>query len=127
MFFSCKFFSSYSLSQTSSEDVLMIDWDIIQRDWDWAGHMLEAVIMALAVTVLARIILNWRDSGLVGLAFAIGHFHGREKRDYEVSVHMRPPHLDGYYMWNWSWDQATDFWPAALLCLGLLIWWAKKR
>ncbi len=104
-----------------------IDWTIIQRDWDWAGHMLEAIIMALVVALLARLIVKWRDGVIVGLAFAAGHFHGREKRDYEVSVHMQPPHLDGYYMWDWSWDQATDFWPAALLCLALLIWWVRKK
>ena len=104
-----------------------IDWALIQRDWDWAGHMLEAIIMAAVVASLARIILKSRDAVLVGLAFAAGHFHGREKRDYEVSVHMQPPHLDGYYFWNWSWDQATDFWPAALLCVALLFWWARKN
>ncbi len=103
------------------------DWAYIQQNWDWAGHMLEAVIMAGVVAVLARFILNWRDAGLVGLAFAAGHFHGREKRDYEVSVHMPPPHIEGYYFWNWSWDHTTDFWPTALLCVGLIIWWTKKR
>ncbi|WP_320201996.1 hypothetical protein RMR16_004360 [Agrobacterium sp. rho-13.3] len=104
-----------------------IDWAYIQRYWDWAGHMLEAVIMAAVVAVLLRLLLNWREAGIAGLAFAAGHFHGREKRDYEVSVHMKPPHLDGYYLWNWSWDNATDFWPTALLCVGLIWWVARKQ
>ncbi|KXG86831.1 hypothetical protein [Agrobacterium bohemicum] len=104
-----------------------IDWALIQRDWDWAGHMLEAIIMAAIVSLLARSFVKWRDAVIVGLAFAAGHFHGREKRDYEVSVHMQPPHLEGYYFWNWSWDQATDFWPAALLCVALLLWWIRKN
>ena len=73
--------------------------------------------MAAIVAALARFLMKWRDAVIVGLAFASGHFHGREKRDYETSVQMQPPHLEGYYLWDWSWDQATDFWPTALLCL----------
>ncbi|MGO4621314.1 hypothetical protein AB4Z34_29265 [Ensifer sp. 2YAB10] len=34
---------------------------------------------------------------------------------FEVSVKMRPPHLKGYLMWRWNWDQATDFWPTAVV------------
>jgi hypothetical protein len=34
---------------------------------------------------------------------------------------MPPPHLDAYKMWNWSWDQATDFWPVAAVTFVLLI------
>ncbi|MBD8689766.1 hypothetical protein IFT56_17135 [Rhizobium sp. CFBP 13717] len=104
-----------------------IDWDTIQRDWDWAGHILEAIVMAGIVAALARILMKWRDAVIVGLAFAVGHFHGREKCDFETSVQMQPPHLEGYYLWNWSWDQATDFWPVALLCLALLILWIRKK
>lgn len=103
-----------------------IDWTYIQKNWDWAGHMLEAAIMALIVALIFRLLLNWRMALIAGLAFAAGHFHGREKRDYEVSVHMKPPHLDGYYFWRWSWDQATDFWPTALMCL-FLIWIASRK
>ena len=89
--------------------------------------MLEAIVMVGIVAALARILMKWRDAVIVGLAFAVGHFHGREKRDYETSVQMQPPHVEGYYLWDWSWDQATDFWPTALLCLALLIFWIRKR
>src|SRR5690606_13183923 len=44
-------------------------------------------------------VVRWRLAILIGLAFAIGHFHGREKRDYEISVAMPPPQLDAYYFW----------------------------
>ncbi|NTJ42691.1 hypothetical protein G6L28_08800 [Agrobacterium larrymoorei] len=105
---------------------MQIDCDYIQANWDWAGHMLEALVMALIVAVIFRLFLNWHMSAIAGFAFAAGHFHGREKRDYEVSVKMLPPHLEGYYFWNWSWDQATDFWPTAFLCL-LVIWVISRR
>ncbi len=37
--------------------------------------------------------LNWRLSWIAGPAFAAGHFHGREKRDYESSVPTSPGEL----------------------------------
>ncbi|MDX3925482.1 MAG: hypothetical protein QHC90_06690 [Shinella sp.] len=98
-----------------------IDWNYIQANWDWAGHILEGLIMAGVVMLLARLLMPWRMAAVAGLAFAIGHFHGREKRDYEVSVDMPPPQLEGFFMWRWSFDQATDFWPAALVLLAVLI------
>lgn len=104
----------------------MIDWDYIQRNWDWLGHIVEAVVMATIVTVVLRTVLNWRLAWIAALAFAAGHFHGREKRDYEVSVQMKPPHIEGYQFWNWSWDQTTDFWPTAAVCLAL-IWLAARK
>jgi hypothetical protein len=102
----------------------MIDWTYVQAHWDWAGHILEALVMAVVVALLFKPWFSTRIVALIGLAFAMGHFHGREKRDYEVSVQMPPPHLDGYLMWRWSFDQATDFWPTAgvLLAIMLLIW-----
>lgn len=99
----------------------MIDWSYIQEHWDWAGHIIEAVAIAIVVSILFRTFLNWRLSFLLGLAFAAGHFHGREKRDYEISVMMPPPQIEGYYFWNWSWDGLTDFFPAALVCLVLIV------
>ena len=105
-----------------------MDWSFIQQNYDWLGHMVEGLAMAGVVAAIARPLYCWRDSLVIGLAFAIGHFHGREKRDYEVSVHMKPPHLDGYRLWNWNWDQATDFWPTALLLMMLLyILIARRR
>lgn len=98
-----------------------IDWNYIQENWDWAGHIVEAGVMATVVAVLFRTVLNWNISWIIGLAFAAGHFHGREKRDYEVSVKMLPPHLKGYYMWDWSWDGITDFWPTAIVCIILIL------
>jgi hypothetical protein len=100
---------------------MQIDWNYIQSNWDWAGHIVEALVMTGVVTILALSLFKWRLAVISGLAFSIGHFHGREKRDFELSVHMPPPHLRGYFMWDWSWDQATDFWPVALVCVGLLI------
>jgi len=105
----------------------MIDWTYIQDHWDWAGHILEAVIMAAIVAVLFRLLVSWRVAWIIGLAFAAGHFHGREKRDYEVSVEMPPPHLEGYYFWNWSWDGLTDFWPTAVVCVLLILPLARMR
>jgi hypothetical protein len=100
---------------------VQIDWSYIQANWDWAGHILEAFGIAAVVSALARLLFPWRSAFIIGLAFAIGHFHGREKRDFEISVHMPPPHLRGYLMWDWHWDQATDFWPAAVLCFIVLL------
>lgn len=56
--------------------------------------------MAAIVAVLFKPFLDWRVCYVIGLAFAAGHFHGREKRDYEMAVNMPPPHLDGYYSGN---------------------------
>ncbi|MFK0273630.1 hypothetical protein ACIQUG_08140 [Ensifer sp. NPDC090286] len=92
---------------------MKIDWDYIQKHWDWLGHIVEALVMAVIVAVLFMVAFPSKTAFLLGLAFSAGHFHGREKRDYETSVKMRPPHLKGYLMWRWSWDQATDFWPTA--------------
>ncbi len=83
--------------------------------------------MAAIVAVLFRLLVSWRMAWIIGLAFAAGHFHGREKRDYEVSVEMPPPHLEGYYFWNWSWDGLTDFWPTALVCVLLILPLARRR
>ena len=104
-----------------------MDWSYIHQQWDWVGHMVEASVMAGTVALAAMALYERRVAILVGLAFAAGHFHGREKRDYEISVDMKPPHLDGYLLWNWSWDQATDFWPAALLMLCLSVFVYRGR
>ncbi len=99
----------------------MIDWTYIQANYDWLGHIVEGIVMALIVALIAKPFHLWRTALVIGMAFAIGHFHGREKRDYEVSVAMPPPQLDAYYMWRWSFDQATDFWPVAIvLIVGIL-------
>ncbi len=94
---------------------MKIDWDHIQQHWDWLGHIVEALLMAVVVAVLFMVAFPAKTALLLGLAFSAGHFHGREKRDYETSVKMPPPHLKGYLMWRWKWDQATDFWPTALV------------
>lgn len=104
----------------------MIDWAYIQANWDWLGHIIESLVMAGIVALLFRAVFQWKLSWIIGLAFAAGHFHGREKRDYEVSVHMPPPHLEGYYFWNWSWDGTTDFWPTAIVCAALIIVVARR-
>lgn len=100
-----------------------IDWGYIQEHWDWAGHIVEAIGIALVVALFARVCrLRAREAIIVGIAFAAGHFHGREKRDYEISVDMRPPHLEAYYFWRWNWDQTTDFWPVAIIAAILIVW-----
>jgi MFS superfamily sulfate permease-like transporter len=106
---------------------MSIDWTYIQENYDWLGHMVEALVIALVVALISRVLYRWRISLVIGLAFAMGHFHGREKRDYEVSVHMPPPHLDGYRMWDWSWDQMTDFWPTAFLLMALLFLVIRRK
>lgn len=97
----------------------MIDWNFIQDQWDWLGHVVEA----LAISVIFMVALLWRhgwQNGLaIGLAFAAGHFHGREKRDYEVAASLSPPHLEGYLIWRWQWDQASDFWPVFIVSVVL--------
>lgn len=105
----------------------MINWSYLQQEWDWAGHILEAICIAVIVGLLFRVSITARYAWIAGLAFAMGHFHGREKRDHEIAQHLLPPHLDGYYIWNWSWDGQTDFWPAAIICTALIIWIAKRR
>ncbi|MGV2104254.1 hypothetical protein [Rhizobium sp. 21-4511-3d] len=100
---------------------MQLDWSYIQANWDWAGHMVEAIAIAAVFGLIMRFVFRWRMALMLGLAFAAGHFHGREKRDFEISQHMPPPQLRGYFLWEWSWDQATDFWPAAILCLVFLM------
>lgn len=89
---------------------------------DWLGHIVEAIIMAAIAAALLWFVLGL-GAIPAGLAFGIGHFHGREKRDYEVSVGMEPPHLDGYKIWKWSWDQQTDFWPVLIVLAAIGAWW----
>ena len=84
---------------------------------DWLGHIIEAVVMASIVTAIAWLVApSLPVAALCGLFFAAGHFHGREKRDYENKVAMPPPHLKAYLIWRWSWDQLTDFVPVAVVC-----------
>jgi hypothetical protein len=100
---------------------MTVDWAFIQSHYDWLGHIVEGVGIALVVVLLARLLFPWRIAAVAALAFAIGHFHGREKRDYEISVDMPPPHLEAHFLWRWSFDQMTDFWPVALVLLAVMI------
>lgn len=85
---------------------------------DWLGHIVEAICIAAFVGMVSMLLLpSWQLAASCGLYFAAGHFHGREKRDYEVKTSMPPPHLKGYYMWRWSKDNLTDFIPAAAVVL----------
>lgn len=97
----------------------MTDWAYIQEHWDWLGHIVEALAMAGIVACLMAWLHGWRLALLFGLIFAVGHFHGREKRDYEISMLMQPPHLEGYLIWRWGWDQATDFWPVLIIACAI--------
>lgn len=101
---------------------MKIDWNYIQKYWDWLGHIVEGLAMSAIVTFIFLFAVPFKVAALIGLAFSIGHFHGREKRDYERSVDMKPPHLKGYLMWRWNTDQMTDFWPTAIvLLIGMLL------
>lgn len=64
-----------------------MNWNDLQKYWDWAGHIVESLFMAALVAMLTRIFFSWRLSWVVGLAFAAGHFHGREKRLRNVGPH----------------------------------------
>ena len=92
-----------------------IDWQYIQNNFDWLGHIAEAFCIAAVVTVLGLALFKRRTSLIIGVAFASGHFHIRGKRDFEVSVRVSPSHLEGYEMWKWSWDQASAFWPVTIV------------
>lgn len=97
----------------------MTDWAYIQEHWDWLGHIVEALAMAGVIAALLAWHRGWGLAFLFGLTFAVGHFHGREKRDYEMSVLMPPPHLEGYLIWRWDWDQATDFLPVLIVAIAV--------
>ncbi|WP_426126344.1 hypothetical protein [Pararhizobium sp. PWRC1-1] len=103
------------------------NWQYIQTNFDWLGHVAEALCIAVVVSVLGLALFKRRTAIIIGLSFASGHFHGREKRDFEVSVHMHPPHVEAYEMWKWSWDQATDYWPVAIVMLVLLLLVARRK
>lgn len=86
--------------------------------FDWLGHIAEAaVITAVIAVALLAFGIDFGNGLVIGGIFAVGHFHGREKRDYEVSVRMHPPHLKGYLIWRWSKDQLTDFLPVVVVFL----------
>lgn len=104
-----------------------IPWHYIQENFDWVGHIIEAICISVVVAVLGFKLFGRRDALIIGFAFASGHFHGREKRDYEISVQMPPPHIEAYKFWLWNWDQTTDFWPVAILVLVLLLFIARKK
>lgn len=106
---------------------MRFSWHYIQENFDWLGHIVEAACIAAVVTALGLIFFRRRDALMMGLAFAAGHFHGREKRDYEISVHMLPPHIEAYKFWLWGWDQATDFWPVAIVILTSLVLLIRSR
>lgn len=96
--------------------------------FDWLGHIAEAAVMAAVIAVaLLAFDINFGNGLVIGGIFAVGHFHGREKRDYEVSVSMHPPHLTGYFLWRWSHDQLTDFLPVVAVFLIGLGWWLVGR
>lgn len=104
-----------------------MDWGFIHAQFDWLGHIVEAICIAAVVALLFAVVFERRVAILMGLAFAAGHFHGREKRDYEVSVSMAPPHLEAYKMWRWSFDQMTDFWPVAVVMFVLAVIVSRVR
>lgn len=104
-----------------------IPWRYIHDHFNTAGHIAEALCIAAVVTALCFPIFKRRIASIIGIAFAAGHFHGREKRDYELLMHMLPPQLEAYKFWLWDWDQTMDFWPVATLMFALLLLIARKK
>lgn len=103
---------------------MKINWGFIQERFDWLGHIVEYICIALVVAAITAgltallplvfgpaVPFTWGFYALLGSAFAAGHFHGREKRDCEVRLRMVPPHLKAYDFRLWSWDELTDFFP----------------
>ncbi|WMW58580.1 hypothetical protein RE411_21785 [Agrobacterium pusense] len=98
---------------------MKIDWHYIQKYWDWLDHIVEGLVMSAIITVIFLFAVPFKVAALIGLAFSICHFHGRQTRNYERSVNMKPPHLKGYLMWRWN---ISDFRPTAIvLLIGMLI------
>ncbi|MDW5317784.1 hypothetical protein [Rhizobium sp. PL01] len=79
-----------------------LDWQYIQNNFDWLGHIAESLCISAVATALGLVLFMRRTALIIGLVFASGHFHGQEKRDFEVSVQMHPPHLEAYEMWKWQ-------------------------
>ena len=109
-------------------------WDWVQVHLDWLGHMIEATVQALAIAIV--IVLFMRAYGqpmpfatalAIGGLGGVGHFWGREKRDYEREAGLPPPQLSGYFFWRWSWDGKTDFFPVLALWLFYLTWYFFLR
>ncbi len=103
-----------------------IDWAYIQDRFDWLGHIIEATIQALIIAVFVWLFFStpFALAVVIGGAVAVGHFWGREKRDYEIEVHMPPPQLKSYFFWKWSWDGKTDFFPVLALYTLYIAWFA---
>jgi hypothetical protein len=90
---------------------------------DWLWHIVEMLVMAAVFGCLYYLIGgNITFAAITGLAFGIGHFHGREKRDCEVKFNIPSPHLRSYWFGIWNNDQLTDFFVPALV--GLAIIWS---
>ncbi|MEX2741076.1 hypothetical protein AB3480_06465 [Rhizobium mongolense] len=68
----------------------------------WLGHIVEALAMWAIITALLWYPLGFFTASIVAAAFAAGHWHGREKRDHENEVGMKPPHLKAYLIWEWK-------------------------
>lgn len=97
--------------------------DFLQKYFDWLGHIIEAFVMALVIALPIFLFgIDFYTATLLSGMFAVGHFHGREKRDYEVHEHMKPPHLKGYLMWKWSFDNLTDFLPVLAVFAAYAYW-----
>lgn len=89
---------------------------------DWFWHIVEALCMATVVgTVWGAITSDAYLGAMVGLAFGIGHFHGREKRDCEVKFKIPSPHLKSYWFGKWNYDQLTDFFAPAVVCTVIML------
>lgn len=108
-----------------------IDCNYIQAKFDWLGHIVEAVCQALITAALTwlicvhllRVPSTFEDCLLIGGAVAVGHFWGREKRDYERKTNMPPPQLKSYFIWKWEADNFSDFLPVLGIYLGYCVFY----
>lgn len=95
---------------------------IFNQKYDWFWHIVEALCMALVFGAPWYFLLNdFAVAAAIGLAFGTGHFHGREKRDCEVKFKIPSPHLVSYDFRRWNYDQLTDFFPVAAVCITLML------
>lgn len=104
---------------------MKINWSYIQENYDWLGHIVEMIAIAIVMTIvffpLTLITGSVPMAVSMGISFAIGHFHGREKRDYEIHNSLKPPHLEAYKFWKWDHDGKTDFFPVLIVGIIILI------
>lgn len=90
------------------------------KKYDWFGHILEALVMAVIVTAVNLLFFDWKAAVAIGCVGAGQHFYGREKRDCEVRTKMLAPHLKAYWPGFWNKDELLDFLPVVGVMLTII-------